>query len=574
MGSGNRSGVMGGGGTEKSESESISSEYNNNYCCDVGLGLKVQRTESYPNPKRTMVIPHHLPQSQSQPHHHHHFPPSAESQNTMMSNSTSVVGLGFASGSDSAGVDSGPIYCNTSNNSRFACVTSDIYDVVSDSSLTLSAGAAALVLPRTFHPFTSDFPFKSPSGGSMPAPVEVPFTASQWEELERQTMIYKYMMASVPVPAQLLLPIARTTTPASSNIVPATSQSNMSGLDMRFSSGSDPEPWRCRRTDGKKWRCSRDVAPDQKYCERHAHKSRPRSRKLVESQPHNTTTSSTTTTTNLKARPLINLQANATPTTQPFQKPTFNHFPTLLPAASTYDQPRCPEWFTKRDNSRVSISMNQQWQQLMQSSSRVGSKRDNTECNKEMSFYQLCYGEGKEPMNQNSYIGDGQTLQNQQLNDQLVSFQASTLGGETTHTTRHFIDAWSSADREEINEISNKRSDTSRGKPPLSSLTLSMPGGNGIDEESEYAQMGLGMMMDSERETGGGFKSQWLNNPVSWMNSPPGGPLGEALCLGIASTAKAGSNLPSPRGYSNSTTTGTSSKSSCEESGHGLHFMK
>lgn len=47
---------------------------------------------------------------------------------------------------------------------------------------------------------------------------------------------------------------------------------------------SDAEPWRCRRTDGKKWRCSRDVAPDQKYCERHSHKSRPRSRKHVEQQ--------------------------------------------------------------------------------------------------------------------------------------------------------------------------------------------------------------------------------------------------------------------------------------------------
>lgn len=61
------------------------------------------------------------------------------------------------------------------------------------------------------------------------------------------------------------------------------------GMDLRFSSGSDPEPWRCRRTDGKKWRCSRDVAPDQKYCERHAHKNRPRSRKHVEIQSNNNT---------------------------------------------------------------------------------------------------------------------------------------------------------------------------------------------------------------------------------------------------------------------------------------------
>lgn len=44
----------------------------------------------------------------------------------------------------------------------------------------------------------------------------------------------------------------------------------------------DPEPGRCRRTDGKKWRCSKDVVPDQKYCERHMHRGRQRSRKPVE----------------------------------------------------------------------------------------------------------------------------------------------------------------------------------------------------------------------------------------------------------------------------------------------------
>ncbi|KAM7264256.1 hypothetical protein ACFE04_001939 [Oxalis oulophora] len=44
----------------------------------------------------------------------------------------------------------------------------------------------------------------------------------------------------------------------------------------------DPEPGRCRRTDGKKWRCSRDVVAGQKYCERHVHRGRNRSRKPVE----------------------------------------------------------------------------------------------------------------------------------------------------------------------------------------------------------------------------------------------------------------------------------------------------
>ncbi|GJN29355.1 hypothetical protein PR202_gb17576 [Eleusine coracana subsp. coracana] len=44
----------------------------------------------------------------------------------------------------------------------------------------------------------------------------------------------------------------------------------------------DPEPGRCRRTDGKKWRCSREAFGDSKYCEKHVHRGKNRSRKPVE----------------------------------------------------------------------------------------------------------------------------------------------------------------------------------------------------------------------------------------------------------------------------------------------------
>ena len=55
----------------------------------------------------------------------------------------------------------------------------------------------------------------------------------------------------------------------------------------------DPEPGRCRRTDGKKWRCSRDAHPDSKYCDRHMIRRRYRSRKPVESsQTHSSSSSS------------------------------------------------------------------------------------------------------------------------------------------------------------------------------------------------------------------------------------------------------------------------------------------
>ncbi|KAL8210028.1 hypothetical protein R6Q57_006760 [Mikania cordata] len=109
--------------------------------------------------------------------------------------------------------------------------------------------------------------------GVMGASGKVLFTPNQWQELERQKKIYMYIMASIPVPHQLLLPLC--------------AESNKVSTGLRFSNGSDPEPWRCRRTDGKKWRCSKEVAPDHKYCERHAHKTRTRSRKPVETQSQN-----------------------------------------------------------------------------------------------------------------------------------------------------------------------------------------------------------------------------------------------------------------------------------------------
>jgi hypothetical protein len=102
---------------------------------------------------------------------------------------------------------------------------------------------------------------------------------------------------------------------------------------------SDPEPWRCKRTDGKKWRCSRDVAPDQKYCERHSHKSRPRSRKPVELHTHDSPRTLTNNSTNTN---------NNNYSTNPHlfnQKPYFpSHLfmfsSAMAPSASSYDQPR------------------------------------------------------------------------------------------------------------------------------------------------------------------------------------------------------------------------------------------
>ncbi|KAJ0753989.1 putative transcription factor interactor and regulator C3H-WRC/GRF family [Helianthus annuus] len=116
-----------------------------------------------------------------------------------------------------------------------------------------------------------------------------PFTPSQWMELEHQALIYKHFVANVPVPSNLLTPLRKSLNtfifPGSlSSTSYASNSYGWGGFHLGFSGNTDPEPGRCRRTDGKKWRCSRDAVPDQKYCERHINRGRHRSRKPVESQ--------------------------------------------------------------------------------------------------------------------------------------------------------------------------------------------------------------------------------------------------------------------------------------------------
>ncbi|KAM7273506.1 hypothetical protein ACFE04_028170 [Oxalis oulophora] len=125
-------------------------------------------------------------------------------------------------------------------------------------------------------------------GGMNVMGMRSPFTVSQWQELEHQALIFKYMVAGLPVPPDLVLPIQKSFESISQKFFHHPSMSYCSFYGKKI----DPEPGRCRRTDGKKWRCSKDAYPDSKYCERHMHRGRNRSRKPVESQ---TTSSSSVT---------------------------------------------------------------------------------------------------------------------------------------------------------------------------------------------------------------------------------------------------------------------------------------
>ncbi|XP_075484928.1 growth-regulating factor 1-like isoform X2 [Primulina tabacum] len=134
--------------------------------------------------------------------------------------------------------------------------------------------------------------------------VRGPFTPSQWMELEHQALIYKYIVANVPIPSYLLNPIRKALESAGFSTFSGL-RSNALGWGA-FHIGfpnTDPEPGRCRRTDGKKWRCSKDAVTDQKYCERHMNRGRHRSRKPVEGQSGHS--ASGITNTNVKPTPII-----------------------------------------------------------------------------------------------------------------------------------------------------------------------------------------------------------------------------------------------------------------------------
>ncbi|GMJ08709.1 growth-regulating factor 1 [Hibiscus trionum] len=115
-----------------------------------------------------------------------------------------------------------------------------------------------------------------------------PLTPSQLTELQHQALIYKYITSNVAVPSNLIIPLKKSISPygftsSSAGSLPPNSL-GWGSFHLGYSGSADPEPGRCRRTDGKKWRCSRDAVAEQKYCERHINRGRHRSRKPVEGQ--------------------------------------------------------------------------------------------------------------------------------------------------------------------------------------------------------------------------------------------------------------------------------------------------
>ncbi|KAJ6387631.1 hypothetical protein OIU78_017360 [Salix suchowensis] len=385
-----------------------------------------------------------------------------------------------------------------------------------------SAAAAAtsggVVGARNLQPFdisetsitTAASLFRSP-GGNMAASLGFPFTNAQWKELERQAMIYKYIMASVPVPPQLLIPPPKMG----------------DGLNVKFSNGADLEPGRCRRTDGKKWRCSRDVAPDQKYCERHMHRGRPRSRKHVElntdhnnkKSRHNPDICTEAPVTVAISNPTINSSNSGSAShdqfvgsmPQPYiQTLDFVNKSSEKTAAfdangafgSTYKEPRSLGWMLKGEAGPIATN-DQQWSHLVQKEIGLATQGP---FNNASALNQNYQGES---LNLNSF-GEFNAREDQQSN------QYSLFLDEAP---RSFIDAWSN----DANSR-NTSSVSSDGKLPLSPLSLSMESNRSIGDEMGQIQMGLRLI------------KPYKNQECGHNSSTPGGPLAEVLQLRTSNT--------------------------------------
>ncbi|XP_047328283.1 growth-regulating factor 4-like [Impatiens glandulifera] len=314
-----------------------------------------------------------------------------------------------------------------------------------------------------------------------------PFTAAQWQELEHQALIYKYLVAGLPVPPDLLVPIRRSLESLSARFF----HHSALGYCSYYGKKIDPEPGRCRRTDGKKWRCSKDAYPESKYCERHMHRGRNRSRKLVESQSSSQSSSSSSTVVSsfsgnsggsgsFQSLPFHSIAANQEGSSlrndllklqmepSPYESTTDKEF--------RYFQGLKPESFEPHlslegsRNVRVlgqEANVEDTWRLMPSSNSRYGSCLQNE-------TPQLYMRPDHEPIND--------TLMSKQQQHFLFRSDISSMGKEGHHAMRTFLDEgptgnnkglWPNLDGQRYNN--NNNNDDDKSSFSNTQLSISVP---------------------------------------------------------------------------------------------------
>ncbi|RVW57399.1 Growth-regulating factor 1 [Vitis vinifera] len=363
------------------------------------------------------------------------------------------------------------------------------------------------------------------------AGVRGPFTPSQWIELEHQALIYKYITANVPVPSNLLIPIRKSLNPfglsGSSSTSLAHNSLSWGSFHLGFSGNTDPEPGRCRRTDGKKWRCSRDAVADQKYCERHINRGRHRSRKPVEGQ----TGHAVSGPTNSKVVPMPSTMSASVMSSGGASNSLAiaqNQFKSLQPVAAN-------------PSADTLVNRLQEPQGLSMISPTIDLKSRDTP----FSISKLPIPFEESPQSEFGFVSSDSLLNPSERGSYMNSrnytpfLDFSDQETQDQHPFRQFIDDWpkDQSNRSDIAWPEELKSDWTQLSIsiPMSSSDFSSSSSSPTQEKLAFSplrlsreldpvQMGLGVSSDLSAPTQ--KQTNWI--PISWGSSM-GGPLGEVL---------------------------------------------
>ncbi|XWS14825.1 hypothetical protein CRYUN_Cryun35bG0041900 [Craigia yunnanensis] len=388
------------------------------------------------------------------------------------------------------------------------------------------------------------------------------FTPSQWMELEHQALIYKYITANVPIPSNLLIPIRKALDSADfSSFSGGLLRPNTLGwgaFHLGFSNNTDPEPGRCRRTDGKKWRCSRDAVTDQKYCERHLNRGRHRSRKPVEGQSGqsgHSAAATTATTTKLMSNVSSSSASVVGPVSGSGESNSLaiaqQQFNNLHPGGASNLSAVVPL-------NRLLLNKDTMGERIHDASPRLSVISPNGDLkSKENTFLipkqQISYEENSR--NEFGVVSSYSLLNPSHKGSSLIkcrnfgsSQDLTSQETESQHSLRQFMDDWpkSQSDRSAISwpevDVQSDRTQLSISIPMAASDFMSSTSSTNnekvtlsplrLSREFDPIQMGLGVgsVINEPNQR----QANWI--PISWETSM-GGPLGEVLHSTNSSTA-------------------------------------
>ncbi|KAK7383256.1 hypothetical protein VNO78_28930 [Psophocarpus tetragonolobus] len=373
-----------------------------------------------------------------------------------------------------------------------------------------------------------------------------PFTPSQWMELEHQALIYKYITSNVPVPTHLLIPIKKALDSAAfCNFSTGLLRPNplgWGGFHLGFSNNTDPEPGRCRRTDGKKWRCSRDAVVDQKYCERHMNRGRHRSRKPVEGQSGHALT--TTTTPNASSNSNV-VPSNTTTTTtnnNPFAHTNVTLHHPLPPHSSSPSNTINRMFMSNKENNASERMQDGPALPMLPPTLELKPKENNPFM---ISKQQIPYDESSRNNNEFGLV-TSDSLLNPSQKRSFGSSGKDDSESQQQHSLRHFMDEspkpqshhHRSSVWPELDNMQSDRTQLSISIPVSSSDFMNFTSSSTSNEkltlsplrlsrELDSIQMGLGVGSGAPNESNT-RQTNWI--PITWESSM-GGPLGEVLNL-------------------------------------------